>query len=138
MHYSLTIANQMLSLIGSLQPDPFNPEHATARASSAAPESTLKASEDPDPQDGDIELAKEDSPEEDGFDSLAHLRAEAARAAERRLAKEKEDKRKKNEAKARKKLEKLKITEDEDIKPETPVTPAPKKKKSKKLKAEEA
>ena len=32
IHWRLTMANQMVSLIGSIQPDPFSPEHVPKRA----------------------------------------------------------------------------------------------------------
>ena len=35
----LTMANQMLSVIGSIQPDPFSPEHVPKRTTSVSPES---------------------------------------------------------------------------------------------------
>lgn len=35
----LTMANQMLSVIGSIQPDPFSPEHVPKRTAPASPES---------------------------------------------------------------------------------------------------
>jgi len=123
----------MLSLIGSLQPDPFNPEHA-ARAPSLAPESTIQQSEESiQEHDFDQEVAN-DSPEEDAFDSLARLREGAAEAAQRRRDEEKEEKRQKALLKAQKKLEKLTVADDP--KSEPPSTPAPAvKKRSKNKKA---
>ncbi|KAG8711815.1 hypothetical protein FRC11_001771 [Ceratobasidium sp. 423] len=40
-----TIANQMLSLHGSLQPDPFSPEHYTARQTTAQPPESIQTDE---------------------------------------------------------------------------------------------
>ncbi|CAE7066023.1 unnamed protein product [Rhizoctonia solani] len=49
-----TIANQMLSLHGSLQPDPFAPEHYTAR------QTTVQPPESAQPDDAPIEESEDD------------------------------------------------------------------------------
>ncbi|KAH8119076.1 hypothetical protein DFH11DRAFT_1696937, partial [Phellopilus nigrolimitatus] len=87
----LTVANQMLSLVGSIQPDPFSPEHVPKPA-------VAKNSEtDEEPDDGN-----EESDEEDPFSNLAR----AAKDADEREAAEKEQKARDKEEKKRKKKEK--------------------------------
>lgn len=106
--YSLTIANQMLSLVGSIQPNPFSPEHVpkaavtTSKAARPArPDPTLMSEREVDAL---IEGA-EDSSEEDAFQKLGRL-GDEAEAAERRAreaaeeAARKEKKRKRRESKA--------------------------------------
>lgn len=60
----LTVANEMLSLVGSIQHDPFSPEHV-AVASKPVPKKTAPAIENVE-SDGEDD---EDSEEEDGEDS---------------------------------------------------------------------
>lgn len=79
----LTIANQMLSVIGSIQPDPFSPEHVPKRTASASPESeeadeVLQQLVTESVAAGDLE---EDSDEEDDpFQRLGKMADEAKRA----------------------------------------------------------
>ena len=75
------MANQMLSVIGSIQPDPFSPEHVPKRAAPVTPESE-EADEvlnqlitDPAVPD-DLE----DSEEDDAFRRLGKRADEAKRA----------------------------------------------------------
>ncbi|KAI0355602.1 hypothetical protein OH77DRAFT_1424543 [Trametes cingulata] len=109
----LTIANQMLSLVGSIQPDPFSPEHvpkaavttATSSSKTAAGASrtdTVMLSE----REVDAMIEEgEDSDEEDAFQRLGRM-GDEAEAAERRAREEaekaerKEKKRKRRESKA--------------------------------------
>lgn len=108
--YSLTIANQMLSLVGSIQPNPFSPEHVPKAAVTTSSTTTARpARHDPTLMserevDALIEDA-EDSSEEDAFQKLGRL-GDEAEAAERRAreaaeeAARKEKKRKRRESKA--------------------------------------
>ncbi|KAI0374163.1 hypothetical protein BV20DRAFT_962155 [Pilatotrama ljubarskyi] len=109
----LTIANQMLSLVGSIQPQPFSSEHVpkaavtTATSSSKAaggasrPETVMLSEKEVDAmiEEGD------DSEEEDAFQRLGRM-GDEAEAAERRAreaaekAERKEKKRKRRESKA--------------------------------------
>ena len=79
----LTIANQMLSVIGSIQPDPFSPEHVPKRTAPASPESeeadeVLQQLVTESVAAGDLE---EDSDEEDDpFQRLGKMADEAKRA----------------------------------------------------------
>ncbi|KAF5385752.1 hypothetical protein D9615_002481 [Tricholomella constricta] len=88
----LTVANEMLSLLGSIQPDPFSPEH---RPESSAAEKHPTESEMEDIEvEHEMELQEEDeeeleSDEEDTFKTLGKMTDEAAAAeAERRAAEE--------------------------------------------------
>ncbi|KAH9892460.1 hypothetical protein C8Q73DRAFT_698109 [Cubamyces lactineus] len=106
----LTIANQMLSLVGSIQPDPFSPTHvpvapvttATKPAKAASRPDTVMMSEKE--VDEMIEEG-EDSEDEDPFQKLGRM-ADEAEAKERRAREEaeeaarKEKKRKRRESKA--------------------------------------
>ncbi|KAL1942127.1 hypothetical protein VTO73DRAFT_6657 [Trametes versicolor] len=106
----LTIANQMLSLVGSIQPNPFSPEHVPKAAVTTSSTTTARpARHDPTLMserevDALIEDA-EDSSEEDAFQKLGRL-GDEAEAAERRAreaaeeAARKEKKRKRRESKA--------------------------------------
>jgi len=109
----LTVANQMLSLVGSVQPDPFSPEHVpshqTPVASSSRPQraaAALATLDEPDDDQVDDELLEGGSDdEEDTFAMLGRRGDEAVkRDAERRAKEEeaakKERKRKRKEAKA--------------------------------------
>lgn len=108
--YSMTIANQMLSLVGSIQPNPFSPEHVPKAAVTTSSTTTARpARHDPTLMserevDALIEDA-EDSSEEDAFQKLGRL-GDEAEAAERRAreaaeeAARKEKKRKRRESKA--------------------------------------
>ncbi|OCH84540.1 hypothetical protein OBBRIDRAFT_786051 [Obba rivulosa] len=102
----LTVANQMLSLIGSIQPDPFSPQHNPSPASATAPSRQPAPSANPataEPVDAGEEDLSED---EDTFGMLGRLGDEAvARAAQRQAdekgpAKEKKRKRKEDKAQA--------------------------------------
>ncbi|KAI5120336.1 hypothetical protein M0805_009412 [Coniferiporia weirii] len=110
----LTVANQMLSLVGSVQPDPFSPEHVPQPAIA-----TNVSAPTYDEEDGEEEHGLEqhdqldDSDEEDPFSHLGQARQEATEmAATEKLAKarEKEErkkrKREKKEKKEKRKAEK--------------------------------
>ncbi|GLB37135.1 putative SHS2 domain found in N terminus of Rpb7p/Rpc25p/MJ0397 [Lyophyllum shimeji] len=109
----LTIANEMLSLLGSLQEDPFSPEHRPESGAAAKTESEMD----------DIEVQhevepKEDEEEEEGdsdddtFKTLGKMTDEVAvaeaakRAAEAAALAEKEKKRKRKAEKAEGKKQK--------------------------------
>ncbi|KAH9948666.1 hypothetical protein B0H21DRAFT_655967, partial [Amylocystis lapponica] len=103
----LTIANQMLSLVGSVQLDPFSPEHVPSHQTAAASTSQVNRAqaelEEPeaDPALDDFPNGGSDS-EEDTFEMLGRRGDEAvARDAERRAKEEeaakKERKRKRKE-----------------------------------------
>lgn len=102
--YRLTIANQMLSLVGSIQVDPFAPEHVPEGSQSTTqPTQAFEV-------DGTDEIVVEepsDSEDEDTFDALHRAAADAASRETARKEKEaqeakeaKEKKRKRKEAKA--------------------------------------
>ncbi|KIJ67752.1 hypothetical protein HYDPIDRAFT_165588 [Hydnomerulius pinastri MD-312] len=95
----LTVANEMLSLQGSIQPDPFSPEHVPqtgnqhtgSRASTPAspPTTTISSARNntssqlPRPEEDDQTEENEDDEEEDGFKHLAKLTDEATQEAKR-------------------------------------------------------
>ncbi|RPD57605.1 hypothetical protein L226DRAFT_610642 [Lentinus tigrinus ALCF2SS1-7] len=100
----LTIANQMLSLVGSIQPDPFSPEHvpkaAVTTASAAAPSRSVSERE------VDALMAEQDEEEEsdddlDPFQKLGKMADENERRAREAQEEEarKEKKRKRKEGK---------------------------------------
>ena len=60
---SYTVANQMLSLHGSLQPDPFAPEHYAARQSTVQPVEEAESEADAGAADDQIPEGSEDEPE---------------------------------------------------------------------------
>ncbi|KAI0630225.1 hypothetical protein C8Q77DRAFT_1137057 [Trametes polyzona] len=109
----LTIANQMLSLVGSIQPDPFSPEHVPKAATTTATSSgkSGRPAGRPDPaaaRERDLlEMMEDvvDSEEEGPFQKLGRMgdEAEAAERRAREAAEEearKEKKRKRRESKA--------------------------------------
>ncbi|EIW83174.1 hypothetical protein CONPUDRAFT_121639 [Coniophora puteana RWD-64-598 SS2] len=95
----LTVANEMLSLQGSIQTDPFSPEHKPRATRSPDPES-----EAPDIAEVDEELAEADEDEEiDTFARLAKMGEEAiAEEARRKKQEEQVEKQKKQERKEKK------------------------------------
>ncbi|THH03549.1 hypothetical protein EW146_g10410 [Bondarzewia mesenterica] len=114
----LTIANQMLSLIGSLQPDPFSPDHVPHPAPSQSHTQHHHAggrSPSPPAEIEDGEAAEgDDDIEVDPFVQLGRLGDQAERKArEEREAQEKEREREKEARKKRKRKEKEKRGEGE-------------------------
>ncbi|KZT21374.1 hypothetical protein NEOLEDRAFT_1139478 [Neolentinus lepideus HHB14362 ss-1] len=97
----LTIANNMLSLIGSIQPDPFSPEHIPVNVASTQAEPEEDA---PALDEEDEEYPEEDSDEdEDPFTKLGKMGDEAKRRAEKvEKAKKEEAKKEKKEKRKRK------------------------------------
>ncbi|KZT66361.1 hypothetical protein DAEQUDRAFT_730335 [Daedalea quercina L-15889] len=106
---SLTIANQMLSLVGSIQPDPFSPTHQHAPPTQTASSSREVSRVLAGPFDDDIAVAELDldeglgTDEEDTFGMLGRLGDEAAAREAEQREKEKqaakgEKKRKRKEA----------------------------------------
>ncbi|OBZ70658.1 DNA-directed RNA polymerase I subunit rpa43 [Grifola frondosa] len=109
----LTIANQMLSLVGSIQPDPFSPEHIPQNT---LPTATISRQETPAPvlpeaaplSDDELQATieqEEVNSDEDTFQLLGRLGDKAAAKEAVRRAKEEEEakkerKRKRKEAKA--------------------------------------
>ncbi|KAI0675166.1 hypothetical protein C8Q78DRAFT_1010794 [Trametes maxima] len=107
----LTIANQMLSLVGSIQPNPFSPEHVPVASVTTSPGSKpSKRASHPDPvvlSEREVDALIEEgsgSEEEDAFQKLGRM-GDEAEAAERRAreaaeeATRKEKKRKRRESK---------------------------------------
>ncbi|KAI9060323.1 hypothetical protein FKP32DRAFT_1595714 [Trametes sanguinea] len=107
----LTIANQMLSLVGSIQPDPFSPAHVPTAPTTTAtkagqpvsrPDTVMLSEKEVDAL---IEEVQDSDDEEDAFRHLGKL-ADQAEAEERRkleaakAAARKEKKRKRRESKA--------------------------------------
>ncbi|THH00752.1 hypothetical protein EW026_g1827 [Hermanssonia centrifuga] len=119
----LTIANQMLSLIGSIQLDPFSPEHVPDHTIAVA--STRQRPAESAPNVDDVEILEEasDSDDEDTFEALGRLGDEAAA---------KEAKRKTNEAEAEKKERKRKRKEKVSANEEGEEGASQEKKKKKK------
>jgi DNA-directed RNA polymerase I subunit RPA43 len=124
----LTIANQMLSLVGSIQPDPLSsihmPDHSIQLTTATKERPKKVAVPEPIIQDTEIPDAADDSDEEDTFQHLGRLGDEAiAREAAQRIKAEeaaKSDKKRK-----RKDAKETIAAGDEDAQPE-------KKKKKKK------
>ncbi|PCH36117.1 hypothetical protein WOLCODRAFT_166700 [Wolfiporia cocos MD-104 SS10] len=87
----MTVANQMLSLLGSIQPDPFSMEHVPTTASSIhAPRSITKQTA---PTEELLELGideGDDSNDEDPFDERSSVEEEATSAKIERTSGDKE------------------------------------------------
>ena len=143
---SLTIANQMLSLIGSLQSDPFSPAHVSKSAVTTSGVSTVEAAEEeavieelPQLSDGDDEL------DEDPFASLTQARDDAIERQQATLnvasdERSKEEKRKRKEEKRAKKDKKRSEKAEKAekaVKFDTSDTPAMEAKPKKKRKRSE-
>ncbi|KAI0705049.1 hypothetical protein C8T65DRAFT_653060 [Cerioporus squamosus] len=98
----LTIANQMLSLVGSIQPDPFSPEHVPKAAVTTAPSQPASAHLSEREVDAMMEEEdKEDSDDDlDPFQKLGKMADEEERRA--REAQEEGQKEKKRKRKAEK------------------------------------
>ncbi|TFK91329.1 hypothetical protein K466DRAFT_515489 [Polyporus arcularius HHB13444] len=99
----LTIANQMLSLVGSIQPDPFSPEHVPKATVTTAP--SQSASAHLSEREVDAMMAEDDIPESDDdldpFQKLGKLADEEERRARKAQEEgQKEKKRKRKEEKA--------------------------------------
>ena len=98
----LTIANQMLSLVGSIQPDPFSPEHvpqATVTTASAAATSRSVSEREVDALMAESE-GEESDEDMDPFQKLGKMAdEEAQRAREAQEETRKEKKRKRKEGK---------------------------------------
>ncbi|KAG6852231.1 hypothetical protein C0991_001810 [Blastosporella zonata] len=109
----LTVANEMLSLLGSVQPDPFSPEHVPQNgpAGKASPTQSEEVEDEIDLEEEELE-----SDDEDTFKTLGKLsdEAAAAEAAQRAAAEEVElaakDKKRKREEKKEKKEKKTKLS----------------------------
>ncbi|KAH9858410.1 hypothetical protein C2E23DRAFT_745246 [Lenzites betulinus] len=111
----LTIANQMISLVGSIQPDPFSPEHIPkATVTTATGPKSTRTAQRADPvmmSEREVDALIEDgdeSDDEDAFQKLGRMgdEAEAAERRAREAAEEtarKEKKRKRRESKAQEK-----------------------------------
>lgn len=101
----MTIANQMLSLLGSIQPDPFSPEHVP-RSDQPQPTSHNTRASSPlqnvlDDLEGPLES---DAEEDDPFVEASKLREEPQNqnvepVAKAEKAQKKEEKRKKRKVK---------------------------------------
>ena len=79
----LIVANEMLSLLGSIQPDPFSPEHVPESGKRQQIESDAEDSElhrAPDPQEDDEDDDSEIETDEDTFKALGHRTDEIATA----------------------------------------------------------
>ncbi|KAI0329690.1 hypothetical protein GY45DRAFT_1324659 [Cubamyces sp. BRFM 1775] len=110
LEFTLVIANQMLSLVGSIQPDPFSPAHVPIAPVTTATKPTKAASRPETVMMSEKEVDEmieegEDSEDEDPFQKLGRM-ADEAEAKERRAREEaeeaarKEKKRKRRESKA--------------------------------------
>ena len=96
----MTVANQMISLVGSLQEDPFSPEHVPI------PLAPPKAQEDVAVED-DFPEELENTDEEDGFEALSRMRenALAAENAKKDVLDDQEDNKKKKKKRKKHELE---------------------------------
>lgn len=72
--HRLTVANQMLSLVGSVQPDPFSPEHV--------PQAKPDQVQSPRPPPGSLSEPIESEGTEDGKDESLATRGEKKREKE--------------------------------------------------------
>ena len=88
----LTVANEMLSLLGSIQYNPFSPEHAPSNGRAA--DSPRPGSEEEVAQIA-VEGTEDDESDEGAFSQLGRMRDEAAREAERKAEAEKKEKKEK-------------------------------------------
>ena len=111
MYHSLTIANDMLSLIGSIQPDPFDPRHDASPSRSQEveeddeelPAAPLRASMS---DDEDADIAKVDQEEEEDAEGLLQkLGREADKVAAKAAKKEKRKKDGENQKEKKRKHE---------------------------------
>ena len=101
----LTVANQMLSLVGSIQHDPFSPEHVPDHSTITVP--TRKHTtvvEAPVPEDLDEQPGSEE--EVDTFEALTRLNNEAEEVEELQRSKEQERDEARKERKRKRKAEK--------------------------------
>ncbi|EGO00060.1 hypothetical protein SERLA73DRAFT_34696, partial [Serpula lacrymans var. lacrymans S7.3] len=103
----LTVANEMLSLQGSIQPDPFSPEHALVALKAKSPPPAPASNVTLDEED---ELEENENDEDDDFDTFEQLgrlgdEAEAAqlRQKEEEAAQASKEKREKKEKKRKRK-----------------------------------
>jgi hypothetical protein len=104
----LTVANEMLSLLGSLQDDPFSPEHGRPPANTVLDESEIEDIE----VEREIEANTEEEIESDGdtFETLGKM------SDELKATREKETKRKpKGERKGNVKRKKMNVDVDVDV-----------------------
>ncbi|KAF8200868.1 hypothetical protein BJ912DRAFT_921453 [Pholiota molesta] len=71
LEFTLTVANEMLSLLGSLQPDPFSPRHIVNQQPEKKDEDEESSASDEDDQDEatDAESGLEEEEEEEEDDS---------------------------------------------------------------------
>lgn len=107
MHPRLTIANQMLSLVGSIQHDPFSPEHvpdhSTITVSSRKQPATQPAAASEIFDWGEDANSDEDV---DTFETLARLNNEAEEVEGAQQSKQTKDDEEKKEKKRKRKSEK--------------------------------
>ena len=77
----LTIANQMLSLVGSLQEDPFSPDHVPGRPILATSEPQIVVNEPLDPglDDEHVQLILDEDSDEDVRDAKPPLEPEVVK-----------------------------------------------------------
>ena len=88
----------MLSLVGSIQPDPFSPEHVPDHAVQTTTTEAQRKAPEPEPAVEDVPVV--DSEEEDTFEMLGRLGDEAtARRAKAEEAAKNAKKRKRKEGK---------------------------------------
>lgn len=115
MHASLTVANQMLSLKGSIQPDPFSPEHVPQPAvrANAKPAEEDDAEEEKESQYPENPNEDSDLEEEDPFRHLNQVREKAEERDAAEKERENDEKTREKEEKRRKKKEKKERKEKE-------------------------
>jgi DNA-directed RNA polymerase I subunit RPA43 len=97
MEFSLTVANEMLSLIGSIQPDPLNPAHVqqyvppqvASRKTHSKPNIQVQSMEELDEEVFNEKEEEDEEEEDDTFTQLAKAKKEkTTKAAEKSRKKE--------------------------------------------------
>jgi len=108
----LTIANQMLSLIGSIQLDPFSPEHAPDHSITTTSTSRRQSATQKALGMEDIDLTAEDidsDDEVDTFETLGRLTNDEEAAKEEERRKEEQGDIERKEKKRKRKAEKMAV-----------------------------
>lgn len=111
---SLKVANQMLSLVGSIQPDPFSPEHIPQPAVSAKAKATVETGIEEEEEGApaeEVQVEEELSDDEDPFAALGKAREEATEV--KQVRKDKESSKLREEKKRKKKEKKHKMDEND-------------------------
>ena len=101
---SLTIANQMLSVLGSIQSDPFSPAHISHSAAHEEPQIARSPSPQAEQDENDASDEEEEGGAIDAFAQLGRLSDEAEKKAQKeREAREKAERKEERKRKRREK-----------------------------------